>query len=71
MDEHIRQRHLDVAFVCRLCDTGDHHYEPDLVSMKTHLKEAHDKEDLEELDPMDFVVGPHCWLENPQLHLGK
>ena len=28
MDEHIRQRHLDVAFVCRLCDTGDHHYEP-------------------------------------------
>ena len=35
MDEHIRQRHLDVAFVCRLCDTGDHHYEP---GMKIILK---------------------------------
>jgi len=58
MDEHIRQRHLDVAFVCRLCDTGDHHYEPDLVSMKKHLKESHDKEDIDNEDPMDFVRYP-------------
>ena len=56
MDDHVRQRHLDVAFVCRLCDTGNHHYEPDLVAMKIHLKEVHEKEDDE--DPMDFVRYP-------------
>ena len=31
---------------------------PDLVSMKKHLKESHDKEDIDNEDPMDFVRYP-------------
>ena len=58
MDDHVRQRHLDVAFVCRLCDTGTHHYEPDLPSIKDHLKEDHNKDDLDNEDVMDFVRFP-------------
>lgn len=30
----------------------------DLVSMKKHLKESHDKEDIDNEDPMDFVRYP-------------
>lgn len=40
MDDHVRQRHLETAFVCRLCDTGNHHYEADLPAIKDHLKEG-------------------------------
>jgi hypothetical protein len=43
IEEHIRNRHLDVTFVCKLCDSGEHHYEPDLRSMKHHLRDKHDK----------------------------
>ena len=42
-ESHIKQRHLDAAFVCKLCDTGDHHHEADLPAMKRHLKESHEK----------------------------
>ena len=54
----MRQRHLDVAFVCRLCDVGDHHYDPDLPSMKKHLRTEHSKDDLDNEDLMDYVRYP-------------
>ncbi len=42
-ESHIKQRHLDVAFVCKLCEVGDHHHETDLPAMEKHLRSEHDK----------------------------
>ena len=60
MDEHVRQRHLEMAFVCRLCDTGSLHYEPDLPSIKDHLREDHgkDDDDLDDENVKDFTRYP-------------
>ena len=57
MGDHVRKRHLDSSFVCRLCETGDKgfHFESDLPSAKDHLKHDHNKDDLDnEDDIMDY-----------------
>ena len=58
MEEHVRKRHLDVAFVCRLCETGSHHFEPDLPSAQAHLKDAHGKDELDLEETMDYFRFP-------------
>ena len=58
MENHVRQRHLEMAFICRLCETGNIHYEPDLPSIKDHLKEDHSKDDLDNEDVKDYTRYP-------------
>jgi len=61
MGDHVRKRHLDSSFVCRLCETGDKgfHFESDLPSAKDHLKHDHNKDDLDnEDDIMDYFRFP-------------
>ena len=58
MEAHVRQRHLEMAFICRLCETGNIHYEPDLPSIKDHLKEDHSKDDLDNEDVKDYTRYP-------------
>ena len=58
MEAHVRQRHLEMAFICRLCETGNIHYEPDLPSIKDHLREDHSKDDLDNEDVKDYTRYP-------------
>ena len=44
MGDHVKKRHADSSFVCRLCDGI---FEPDLPSAKNHLKRDHDKDESE------------------------
>lgn len=62
MEAHVRQRHLEMAFICRLCETGNIHYEPDLPSIKDHLKEDHSKDDLDNEDVKDYTRYPRSLL---------
>jgi len=68
METHIRQRHLDQCFICRL----DDHYELDLPSMIKYLKEVHGKEDLDDEEIKDYVRYPKsliCIKNNLSGHL--
>ena len=58
MEAHVRQRHLEMAFICRLYETGNIHYEPDLPSIKDHLREDHGKDDLDNEDVKDYTRYP-------------
>ena len=58
MEAHVRQRHLEMAFICRLCETGNIHYESDLPSIKDHLKEDHGKDDLDDEAVKDYTRYP-------------
>ena len=58
MEAHVRQRHLEMAFICRLCETGNIHYEHDLPSIKDHLREDHSKDDLDNEDVKDYTRYP-------------
>jgi len=62
MDKHVRERHLEMAFICRLCETGNIHYEPDLPSIKDHLKEDHGKEEMDNEDVKDYTRYPRSLM---------
>jgi len=62
MEAHVRQRHLEMAFICRLCETGNIHYEPDLPSIKDHLNQDHGKDDLDNEDVKDYTRYPRSLM---------
>merc|ERR1719433_2470856 len=62
MEAHVRQRHLEMAFICRLCETGNIHYETDLPSIKDHLKEVHGKDELDNEDVKDYTRYPRSLM---------
>jgi predicted small metal-binding protein len=62
MEAHVRQRHLEMAFICRPCETGNIHYEPDLPSIKDHLREDHGKDDLDNEDVKDYTRYPRSLM---------
>jgi hypothetical protein len=57
MDEHVRQRHLEAAFVCRLC-SGKTRYDTDLLAVADHLRKEHGKDDVDGDEMKDYVHFP-------------